>query len=277
MIIIPSSFDIPKYHQIHPDSPSDIPKQHHILQTPLFIQPACFCAGCSKWHFCSTSPINTNSGAQVKTDFRRKMGRCGPWKFRGRAQIALLGPQGPRRGPIPGQSVWWAWVQPRRTNRGQSGPNLVPRGPPRTSEDPKRGISGQNGPRRGLIPGQSVWWPWVQPKQANGGQLGPNLVHRGPPRTSEVPERTFYGQNGPFLPLFDRFLKLGGSIGTITVLDEQSIPLRCSGHPTSLYFEKKFPHKIGPWKFRVNGHFGPNGALLGPPGAQERPDTRSKC
>ena len=107
--------------------------------------------------------------------------------------------------------------------------------------------------------------------------MGPNLVPRGPPRTSEVPERTFYGQNGPFLPLFDRFLKLGGSIGTITVLDEQSIPLRFSGHPTSLYFEKKFPHKIGPWKFRASGHFGPNGALLGPPGAQERPDTRSKC
>ena len=94
---------------------------------------------------------------------------------------------------------------------------------------------------------------------------------------SEVPKRTLYGQNGPFLPLFDRFLKLGGSIWTITVLDEQSIPLRFSGHPTSLYFEKKFPHKIGPWKFRASGHFGPNGALLGPPGAQERPDTRSKC
>ena len=116
-----------------------------------------------------------------------------------------------------------------------------------------------------------------QPRRANRGQSGPNLAPQGPPRTSEVPERTFYGQNGPFLPLFDRFLKLGGSIWTITVLDEQSIPLRCSGHPTSLYFKKKFPHKIGPWKFRASGHFGPNGALLGPPGAQERPDTRSKC
>ena len=30
-------------------------------------------------------------------------------------------------------------------------------------------------------------------------------------RTSEVPERTFYGQNGPFLPVFDRFLELGGT------------------------------------------------------------------
>ena len=55
-----------------------------------------------------------------------------------------------------------------------------------------------------------------------------------------------HNQNGPFLPLFDRFLKLGGSIWTITVLDEQSIPLRCSGHPTSLYFEKKIPTQNWP-------------------------------
>ena len=47
--------------------------------------------------------------------------------------------------------------------------------------------------------------------------------------------------------------------------------------PHKPIFQKKFPHKIGPWKCRASGHFGPNGALLGPPGAQERPDTRSKC
>ena len=47
--------------------------------------------------------------------------------------------------------------------------------------------------------------------------------------------------------------------------------------PQAYILRKKFPHKIGPWKFRANGHFGPNGALLGPPGAQERPNTRSKC
>ena len=40
---------------------------------------------------------------------------------------------------------------------------------------------------------------------------------------------------------------------------------------------KNVPHKIGPWKFRDQGHFGTKGALLGPPGAQKRPDTRSKC
>ena len=102
------------------------------------------------------------------------------------------------------------------------------------------------GPRRDPIPGQKGWWPWVQPRQANGGQLGLNLVHRGPPRTSEVPKRTLYGQNGPFLPLFDRFLKLSGSIWAITVLKEQSILLRCSGHPTSLYFEKKIPTQNWP-------------------------------
>ena len=47
--------------------------------------------------------------------------------------------------------------------------------------------------------------------------------------------------------------------------------------PQAYILRKKFPHKIGPWKFRANGHFGSNGALLGPPGAQERPDTRPKC
>ena len=165
MIIIPSSFDIPKYHQIHPDSPSDIPKQHHILQTPLFIQPACFCAGCSKWHFRSTSPINTNSGAQVKTDFRRKMGRCGPWKFRGRAQIALFGPPGTRDpGPYT-RSNCVETMSPTQT--GQSGAVWTESGLSGPSEDlrgPQKGQFGQNGPfwdpqgpRRGPIPGQSVW------------------------------------------------------------------------------------------------------------------------
>merc|ERR1712192_109990 len=47
--------------------------------------------------------------------------------------------------------------------------------------------------------------------------------------------------------------------------------------PQAYILKKKFPHRIGRWKFRASGHFGPNGALLGPPGAQERPDTRSKC
>ena len=94
-------------------------------------------------------------------------------------------------------------------------------------------------------------------------RLGAVGTKSGPPGPSEVLKRTIFGQNGPFLPLFGRFLELGGSIcaitvlggsiWTITVLDEQSIPLRCSGHPTSLYFEKNVPHENGPWKFRANG------------------------
>ena len=56
------------------------------------------------------------------------------------------------------------------------------------------------------------------------------------------PKRARFGPKCPFLPVFDRFLELGGSIWAITVLGEQGIPLRCSGHPTSLYFERKMSH-----------------------------------
>ena len=52
--------------------------------------------------------------------------------------------------------------------------------------------------------------------------------------------------------LFACFLKLGVSVWDITVLDEPGILLRRSGHPTSLYLERKeFPKKIGPWKFGI--------------------------
>ena len=47
--------------------------------------------------------------------------------------------------------------------------------------------------------------------------------------------------------------------------------------PQAYISRKKFLHKIGPWKFRANGHFGPKRALLGPLGTQKGPDTRSKC
>ena len=89
------------------------------------------------------------------------------------------------------------------------------------------------------------------------------------------PSEDLWGPNRPFLPVFDRFLELGGSIWDITVLDEQGIPLRCSGHPTNPYLkkEKNVPHKIGPWKFRDRGQI----ALFAPPGTQKGPDTRSKC
>ena len=101
---------------------------------------------------------------------------------------------------------------------GQNGPFLGPRGP-----------------RRDPIPGQSSGDHESNPGRPMGGSWDRIW-------STEVPNRTLYGQNGPFLPLFDRFLKLGGSIWTITVLDEQSIPLQFTGHPTSLYFEKKIAH-----------------------------------
>ena len=89
--------------------------------------------------------------------------------------------------------------------------------------------------------------------------------------STEVPKRTLYGQNGPFLPLFDRFLKLGGSIWTITVLDEQSIPLRFSGHPTSLYFEKKIPKKLARGNLGLTDISGQMGPYLGPRGPRRGP------
>ena len=78
------------------------------------------------------------------------------------------------------------------------------------------------------------------------GPFGPVGTKSGPLEPSEVPNSTFYGQNKPFLPVFDRFLKLGGSIWAITVLNEPGIPPRRSGHPTSLYLkQKEFPKKLG--------------------------------
>ena len=47
-----------------------------------------------------------------------------------------------------------------------------------------------------------------------------HIVHRGTLRTSGAPKRVFLGPNRPFLPVFDRFLELGGSKWAITVLDE---------------------------------------------------------
>ena len=96
---------------------------------------------------------------------------------------------------------------------------------------------------RGPIPGQSVWWPWIQPMRANRVQLGPNLPSLGSPRTSGAPKRVL---SWPKQTLFACFLELGGSIWAITVLNEPGIPLRRSGHPTSLYLkQKEFPEKLG--------------------------------
>ena len=68
----------------------------------------------------------------------------------------------------------------------------------------------------------------MNPTQAGqSGAVGNRSAPQGPPRTSGL-------------------LELGGSIWAITVLDEQGIPLRWSGHSTSLYFkQKQFPQKWG--------------------------------
>ena len=129
------------------------------------------------------------------------------------------------------------------TKSGPSGPSEDLRGPQKGHFGPKRSLLGPLGAQKGLDT-RSKCVVSMTPTQT--GQSGAVGTKSGPPGPSEVPERTFYGQNGPFLPLFDRFLKLGGSIWTITMLDEQSIPIRFSGHPTSLYFEKKIPTQNWP-------------------------------
>ena len=72
------------------------------------------------------------------------------------------------------------------------------------------------------------------------------------PVGENVQKYHFWGLSDAKNALFACFLKLGGSVWDITVLDEPGILLRRSGHPTSLYLERKeFPKKIGPWKFGI--------------------------
>merc|ERR1739842_218102 len=80
------------------------------------------------------------------------------------------GPRGPRRAPrdqiwsqLPPIGPPWldTWSPHTLTwYRGQLGPNLVPRGPPRTSGAPKRGISGKTVP--------FTFWPFRAPKRPRG-------------------------------------------------------------------------------------------------------------
>ena len=67
------------------------------------------------------------------------------------------------------------------------------------------------------------------------GQLGAVSFEdiRGSKRGISEPKRT----------LFACFLELGGSIWATPVLDEQGIPLRWSGHPTSQYLKQKNSHQ----------------------------------
>ena len=127
----------------------------------------------------------------------------------------------------------WDQIWPIGALRGPWGP---PKGPFRTKSSPFKAPWGPEGARYQV----KVCFD----HESNSGRpMGGSWDQIW---STEVPKRTLYGQNGPFLPLFDRFLKLGGSIWTITVLDEQSIPRRFSGHPTSLYFEKKIPPQNWP-------------------------------
>ena len=71
-------------------------------------------------------------------------------------------------------------------------------------------------------------------------QICPPWAHRG---HQEPPKRVLLG---PKRTLFACFLELGGSIWAKTVLNEPGIPLRRSGHPTSLYLkQKEVPKQVG--------------------------------
>ena len=60
----------------------------------------------------------------------------------------------------------------------------------------------------------------VSMSPSKAGQLGAVGTKSGPSGPSQSPKRGISGRNGPFLPVFDRFLELGGSKWAITVLDE---------------------------------------------------------
>ena len=167
------------------------------------------------------------------------------------------GPGGPRR--APGGQIW-----SRLPPIGPSGLDScsltwyrAPSGPPGALKGPVlaqtplletlrfwEGLEGSD-----LVPDAPDCLAWIQLMVTThfdlvSGPFRPLGTKSGPLGPSEVPNSTFYGQNRPFLPVFDRFLKLGGSIWAITVLDKQSIPLQCSGHPTSPYLKQKMSHTM---------------------------------
>ena len=84
----------------------------------------------------------------------------------------------------------------------------------------------------------------MNPTQAGqSGVVGIKSASPGPSEGLQGPKR---GLSGPKRTLFACFLELGGSIWAITVLNEPGIPLRRSGHPTSLYLkQQEFPEKLG--------------------------------
>ena len=123
-----------------------------------------------------------------------------------------------------------------------------------------------------LVPDAPDCLAWIQLMVTThfdlvSGPFGPVGTKSGPLEPSEVPNSTFYGQNRPFLPVFDRFLKLGDSICAITVLDKQSIPLPCSGPPASLYLKQKMSHtKLCRGNLGIRDILGQKGPFLSPRG-----------
>ena len=85
-------------------------------------------------------------------------------------------------------------LNPGKTIGGHQGPNLIPRGPPRTSKSSK----GAFGPKRALLEPRGVQKgpdtrskfvvtmspAWAGQSGASRGPVGPNLIPQGPPRTS---------------------------------------------------------------------------------------------
>ena len=76
------------------------------------------------------------------------------------------------------------------------GTKFGPRGPSWELWGPQKGQNwpflGLRGPRRGPIPGQSVWLPCAQSRWTNRRQLGPNLAQG-------AQKRPFGAQMSPFL------------------------------------------------------------------------------
>ena len=93
----------------------------------------------------------------------------------------------------------------------------------------------------------------MNPTQAGqSGVVGTKSVHPGPSEDLQGPKRGLWGHNKP---LIAGFLTLGGPTWAITVLNEPGIPLRRSGHPTSLYLKQK--NFLKNWAVEIKG-LGPN-------------------
>ena len=194
------------------------------------------------------------------------------------------GPWGTRRatgcqkGPISGQSVWWTWVQPRRTNPGQLGPNLVSRGPPRA---PKGPFWAKMGPFRVPVDPEGVRYQVKvcgdhesnQEELIEGSwdQIWPPGALQGPPGPPKGSFGPFWGRNEPFWgPQEYRRGPLRG----------QSWWYGC--YPPSWTSQWQLRPNQGPWAFRgppgpSEDLWGPQKGLFGPLGVLVWPQSGPKC